>query len=56
MMDRKIISTLENARTPKTKIAQMLGISETTVRRRITSLMEGVKRICPAVILETIKW
>ena len=42
--DRKIISMLlRDARTPKTKIAKMLGLSETAVRKRITKLeKEGV--------------
>ncbi|WP_042684514.1 Lrp/AsnC family transcriptional regulator [Methermicoccus shengliensis] len=42
--DRKILSRLmENARVPKTKIAESLGVSETAVRKRITNLeREGV--------------
>jgi len=42
--DGKILSRLmENARVPKTKIAESLGVSETAVRKRITNLeREGV--------------
>lgn len=39
--DRKILDILQkNARTPYTEIAEELGVSEATVRKRISSLKE----------------
>ena len=50
--DRRIIEILQrNARTPNTKIAKMLGISESTVRKRINDLeSKGVIKKYTAVV------
>jgi len=50
--DRRIIEILQrNARTPNTEIAKMLGISESTVRKRINDLeSKGVIKKYTAVV------
>ncbi|MGI6037318.1 MAG: Lrp/AsnC family transcriptional regulator [Limnochordia bacterium] len=55
-LDRRIIECLrEDGKTPYTTVANLLGVAEATVRKRVTRMLqEGVLRITAAVRPERI--